>query len=284
MRKIGIAGPGTMGSSIAYLSASSGFEVVLWGRGDDSIEKGKERVEKIISAGLKRGRLRDETAQKIREKIEYTTDLTLMADCDIVIESIAEDLKLKKEFFEKLDRICRPSIILATNTSTKSISEVSSACRYPDRVIGMHFFNPAHIMKLVEVIEGVRTSKDTTEKVVELSQKLGKVPIVLKDYPGFIVNHLLVPFLNHAIEMLESGVDAETLKKVAMLGLGHPMGPIELADFIGLDVVSAMGETLYEAFKDKKFNPPVSLRNLVKVGFLGMKTKRGFLDYNGEKK
>jgi 3-hydroxybutyryl-CoA dehydrogenase len=272
-----------MGSSIAYLVASCGFDVVLYGRSDNSLEKGKDRIEKIISGGLKRGKITEKDAQKIREKIEYTTDFAPFVDCDIVIESVSEDMELKKDIFRRVDMICPKRTILATNTSTKSVTEIASVCKNQDRVVGMHFFNPAHIMKLVEVVKAVQTSGEVVEQVKDIAIKLGKVPVVVKDYPGFIVNRLLVPFLNHTIEFLESGVNAETLKKVATLGLGHPMGPVELADFIGLDVVQAMGETLYEGFKDEKFAPPILLKNLVKAGFLGVKTKRGFLEYDGKK-
>jgi 3-hydroxybutyryl-CoA dehydrogenase len=283
MQKIGIIGPGVMGSSIAYLAASCGFDVVLYGRSDNSLEKGKDRIEKIISGGLKRGKITEKDAEKIREKIEYTTDFAPFVDCDIVIESVSEDMELKKDIFRRVDMICPKRTILATNTSTKSVTEIASVCKNQDRVVGMHFFNPAHIMKLVEVVKAVQTSDEVVEQVKDIAVKLGKIPVVVKDYPGFIVNRLLVPFLNHAIEFLESGIDAETLKKVTTLGLGHPMGPVELADFIGLDVVQAMGETLYEGFKDEKFAPPILLKNLVKAGFLGVKTKRGFLEYDGKK-
>ena len=283
MQKIGIIGPGVMGSSIAYLAASCGFDVVLYGRSDNSIEKGKDRIEKIISGGLKRGKITEKDAEKIREKIEYTTDFAPFVDCDIVIESVSEDMELKKDIFRRVDMICPKRTILATNTSTKSVTEIASVCKNQDRVVGMHFFNPAHIMKLVEVVKAVQTSDEVVEQVKNIAIKLGKIPVVVKDYPGFIVNRLLVPFLNHAIEFLESGISAETLKKVTTLGLGHPMGPVELADFIGLDVVQAMGETLYEGFKDEKFAPPILLKNLVKAGFLGVKTKRGFLEYDGKK-
>jgi len=283
MQKIGIIGPGIMGSSIAYLAASCGFDVVLYGRSDNSLEKGKDRIEKIISGGLKRGKITEKDAEKIKEKIEYTTDFAPFVDCDIVIESVSEDMELKKDIFRRVDMICPKRTILATNTSTKSVTEIASVCKNQDRVVGMHFFNPAHIMKLVEVVKAVQTSDEVVEQVKDIAIKLGKIPVVVKDYPGFIVNRLLVPFLNHAIEFLESGINAETLKKVTTLGLGHPMGPIELADFIGLDVVEAMGETLYEGFKDEKFAPPILLKNLVKAGFLGVKTKRGFLEYDGKK-
>jgi len=283
MIKIGILGPGTMGSSIAYLAASCGFDVVLYGRSDTSLEKGKDRIEKIISGGIKRGKITEKDAEKIREKIEYTTDLNPFVDCDIVIESVAEDIELKKDIFRRIDMICPKKTVLATNTSTKSITEIASVCKHQDRVVGMHFFNPAHIMRLVEIVRAVQTTDEVVERVKDAAIKLGKIPVVVKDYPGFIVNRLLVPFLNHAIEFLASGISSETLKKVATLGLGHPMGPIELADFIGLDVVQAMGETLYEGFKDEKFAPPILLKNLVKAGFLGVKTKKGFLDYDGEK-
>jgi 3-hydroxybutyryl-CoA dehydrogenase len=283
MQKIGIIGPGVMGSSIAYLAASCGFDVVLYGRSDNSLEKGKDRIEKIISGGLKRGKITEKDAEKIREKIEYTTDFAPFVDCDIVIESVSEDMELKKDIFRRVDMICPKRTILATNTSTKSVTEIASVCKHQDRVVGMHFFNPAHIMKLVEVVKAVQTSDEVVEQVKDIAIKLGKIPVVVKDYPGFIVNRLLVPFLNHAIEFLESGIDAETLKKVTTLGLGHPMGPVELADFIGLDVVQAMGETLYEGFKDEKFAPPILLKNLVRAGFLGVKTKRGFLEYDGKK-
>ena len=284
MLKVGVVGPGTMGSGIAYISSVSGFDVVVWGRSDESVQKGRKRVERIISSALKRGKLTEEGAEKIRKKIDFTTDFPLLGDCDIVIESVAEDIELKHDIFRRLDSICQPKTILATNTSTKSITEIARVCDYPERVIGMHFFNPAHIMKLVEVIKGVQTSDEVSDKVVDFAKKLGKIPVVIKDYPGFIVNHLLVPFLNHAIEMLESGISADDLKKVTTLGLGHPMGPIELADFIGLDVVEAMGDTLYEGFRDEKFNPPISLRNLVRAGLLGRKTGKGYIDYNSDKK
>lgn len=284
MLKVGVVGPGTMGSGIAYISSVSGFDVVVWGRSDESIQKGKKRVERIISSALKRGKLTEEGAEKIRKKIDFTTDFPLLGDCDIVIESVAEDIELKHDIFRHLDSICQPKTILATNTSTKSITEIARVCDYPERVIGMHFFNPAHIMKLVEVIKGVQTSDEVSDKVVDFAKKLGKIPVVIKDYPGFIVNHLLVPFLNHAIEMLESGISSDDLMKVTTLGLGHPMGPIELADFIGLDVVEAMGDTLYDGFRDEKFNPPISLRNLVRAGLLGRKTGKGYIDYNSDKK
>ena len=284
IRTVGILGPGTMGASIGYLCAMKGFSVLMWARSPESVERGKGRVESIISVGIKKGRLSEEQATEIREKIKWTTSLDDLGESDIVIESVAEDIELKKDLFGKLDGICKNSVILATNTSTKSVTEIASACsKHPERVLGLHFFNPAHIMKLVEVVKAVQTADEFVDEAVSFAKRLDKVPVVVKDFPGFIVNHLLVPFLNKAIEFWESGYSAEDLSKVARLGLGHPMGPLELADLIGLDVVRAMGETLYEAFKDSKYNPPVSLVNLTRAGRLGRKTKKGYLDYNSKK-
>jgi 3-hydroxybutyryl-CoA dehydrogenase len=280
MEKIFVIGAGTMGSGIAQAFASKGHEVIVRDIKDEFVDRGLAGINKNLSKLVAKGKLTNEVMEDVLSRISGTTDLSLAADCDLVIEAAVEIMDIKKQIFKELDEICKPETILSSNTSSLSITEVASATNRPDKVIGMHFFNPAPVMKLVEVIKGIATSEETFKKVKELSLAIGKEPVEVAEAPGFVVNRILIPMINEAIQVLAEGTaSAADIDKAMMLGANHPMGPLSLSDFIGNDIVLAIMEVLYKETGDSKYRPSGLLKKYVRAGYLGRKTQRGFFDY-----
>ncbi|HLR35052.1 MAG TPA: 3-hydroxybutyryl-CoA dehydrogenase [Tissierellales bacterium] len=283
MKKIGVLGRGTMASGIIQVMAEKGYEVIMWVRNVDpeNPKASLKNIEKNLNRNIKKGRLEEEEKEKILGRIYIVTEYEKLEDCDLVIEAIAEDLEIKKETFKKLDSICKEDTILATNTSSLSITEIASVTNRPDKVIGMHFFNPVSLMKLVEVIKGIMTSDETNNMVIELSEKLEKVPVEVEEAPGFVVNRLLIPMINEAVSILSEGIaNAKAIDEAMKLGANHPMGPLALADLIGLDVCLAIMDVLYEEFKDSKYRAHPLMRKMVRGGLLGRKSGKGFHNYS----
>jgi len=280
MEKIFVIGSGTMGAGIVQTFASKGFKVILKGR-NDSFTKGIAGIQKGLEKLVKKEKLTEEKKNEILSNISGTNDFSDAADCDLIIEASVEDMDIKKKTFGELDAICKPETIFASNTSSLSITEIANATSRPDKFIGMHFFNPATMMKLVEVIKAMGTSDKTLQEVTELSIAIGKVPVEVAEAPGFVVNRILVPMINEAVGLLAEGIaTAEDIDTSMKLGANHPMGPLALGDLIGLDVVLAVMDVLYKETGDSKYRAHSLLRKYVRGGFLGRKTKRGFFGYD----
>lgn len=283
VKKIGVIGAGQMGHGIALVSAKAGFKVVLNDIMDEFVQGGLAKIDKFLSKSVAKGKMEESEKEAIQGRITGTVDIDEMADADLVIEAIIENLEIKKSLFSKLDSICKPETVLASNTSTIPITDLASATKRPGRFIGMHFMNPVPIMKLVEVIRGLRTDDETTKLIFDLSEKMGKVPIEVNDSPGFVSNRVLLPMINEAIYCLYEGVGTpEAIDSVMKLGMNHPMGPLALADLIGLDVCLSVMNVLYDGFNDSKYRPCPLLKKKVQAGMLGRKTGMGFYDYNKE--
>lgn len=277
--KVGVLGAGTMGAGIAQVCAEAGFEVVLVDINDDLVAKGLKTVNKAWAKAVEKGKKEQSVVDGY--KLASGTDNNLFADCDIVIEAIIENINIKKTVMKELDGICKADAILATNTSALSITEIAAATGRPDKVLGMHFFNPVPAMKLVEVIRGASTDAAVVDVVVELSKKVGKVPIPMGESPGFIVNRILVPYINEAATLFGEGVaSAADIDQAMKLGANMPMGPLALADLVGIDVVLMVMDYFLNEFGDSKYRPALSLRSKVRAGHLGRKTGKGFYDYN----
>ena len=280
MEKIFVLGAGTMGSGIAQAFAQKGYEVIVRDIKDEFVDRGLSNIRKGLEKRVARGKMTEEDKDDILSKISGTTDMNLAADCDLVVEAAVENMKIKQSIFAELDKICKPETVLASNTSSLSITEVAVATTRPDKVIGMHFFNPAPVMKLVEVIRGAATSDETFATVKALAEAIGKTPVEVKEAPGFVVNRILIPMINEAAFILQEGVStAEDIDTAMKLGANHPMGPLELGDLIGLDVCLAIMDVLYNETGDSKYRACTLLRKYVRAGWLGRKSGRGFHNY-----
>jgi len=280
MKHIVVIGAGTMGNGIAHTAAASGFDVTLIDVAEAFLERGMSTISANLQRGVDKGKMTADDKQQILGRIRATSDVNAAANADIVIEAIIENLAAKTELFAKLDAITGADCILASNTSSISITKIAAATKRPDKVIGMHFMNPVPVMTLVEVIRGIATSDETYARVAELSKQMGKTAIEVNDYPGFISNRVLMPMINEAIFALFEGVATqESIDGVMKLGMNHPMGPLTLADFIGLDVCLAILRVLEEGFGDPKYRPCPLLVKMVDAGWLGRKSGRGFYDY-----
>lgn len=281
MEKIFVLGAGTMGAGIVQAFAQKGYEVIVRDIKDEFVERGLAGINKSLSKLVSKGKMTEESKEEILSRISGTTDMNLASDCDLVVEAAIENMKIKKEIFAELDRICKPETILASNTSSLSITEVASATSRPEKVIGMHFFNPAPVMKLVEIIRGMATSQETFEAVKELSLGIGKEPVEVKEAPGFVVNRILIPMINEASFILEEGIaSVEDIDTAMKFGANHPMGPLALGDLIGLDVCLAIMDVLYNETGDTKYRASSTLRKYVRAGWLGRKSGRGFYNYS----
>ena len=280
MKKIVVFGSGMMGLDIAQVFAKKGYDVVVRDINDEIIQKAEARLNKALDKQVSKGKLDEAGKAAIVGKMTFTTDLNLAADADLVVEAAIENLDIKKSIFADLDKICKPETILASNTSSISITAIAAATQRADKFIGMHFFNPATVMKLVEVICGAHTSDETCATVTELAKDIGKEPVEVNEAPGFVVNKILVPMINEAVDLLYTGVaSAEGIDTAMKLGANHPMGPLALGDLIGLDVCLAIMDTLYSETHDPKYRASLLLRKMVRAGKLGRKTGEGFYLY-----
>lgn len=280
IKTIGVVGAGQMGSGIAQVASAAGLNVIMSDIKDELVQKGLVTIKRNLDRLVDKQKITSQNGDEIMARVRGTTRVEDMGEADLVVEAATEDESLKHSIFKNLDSVCQKKVILATNTSSISITKIASATERPDRVIGMHFMNPVPVMKLVEIIRGLATSDETFQTVKETAEKMGKTPLEARDFPGFISNRILMPMINEAIYALFEGVgSAEAIDGVMKLGMNHPMGPLELADLIGLDTCLSIMEVLYQGFGDSKYRPCPLLRKYVDAGYLGRKTGRGFYAY-----
>ena len=279
--KIAVIGSGTMGNGIAHVAAQSGFETLLVDINEDQLKKALSTIEKNLDRQINKSIISESDKKNILNHISISTDINFCKDMDLIIEAIPEKYDLKVSLFKQLDSVCKESAIFASNTSSISISNLGNETNRPNKIIGMHFMNPVPIMKLVEVIKTIHTSDDTLKIITDISKKMNKIPVECNDYPGFISNRILMPMINEAIFCLEQNVaEKEAIDDIMKLGMAHPMGPLQLADFIGLDVCLDIMEVLWIGFNDSKYRPCTLLKKMVSSGLLGRKSGRGFYTYD----
>lgn len=280
IRRVGVVGCGLMGSGIVEVAARTGYEVIVRELTPDLLQKGLDRLDTSMRRAVERGKLDEAGRAAARGRIRGTTSLADLAAADLVVEAVIERIDEKKAVLRDLDRLVPPETVLASNTSSLSITEMAAATGHPDRVVGLHFFNPVPVMPLVEIVRGLTTADATIQRVREFAQSLGKTVVLARDTPGFIVNRLLVPYLLDAIRVLELGVASrEDIDTAITLGLGHPMGPLTLLDFVGLDTTYYIAEAMFQEFKDARYAPPPLLKQMVLAGWWGRKSGRGFYEY-----
>jgi len=280
MKKIGVLGSGTMGAGIIQVFAQRGYKVVTRARRESSVEKGIAMVAKNLDRLIAKEKMTAAEKDEIMARIKGSTDISIVADADLVIEAATEDMEEKKALFAELDKICKPEAIIASNTSSLSITEIAASTNRADKIIGMHFFNPVPMMNLVEIIKGLSTSDEVRDAIVKLTKKLGKTPVEVEESPGFVVNRILVPMINEGVGILADGVaTAEDIDQAMMLGANHPIGPLALGDLIGLDVCLAVMDVLHNEFGDGKYRPHPLLKKMVRAGKLGRKSGEGFFVY-----
>ncbi|MDQ7092897.1 3-hydroxyacyl-CoA dehydrogenase NAD-binding domain-containing protein [Desulfosporosinus sp. PR] len=281
IKKVGVLGAGTMGAGIAQVCIQAGYNVVLIDIVPGIVDKALAGLDKAWAKAIEKGKATAEAVANYKTLVTTSTDVNDFKDVDLVIEAIVENIDVKKKAHKQLGEICKPEAILASNTSALSITEIAAATNRPDKFVGMHFFNPVVVMKLVEVIPGIVTADETTQTVLEVARKIGKDPVLAKESPGFIVNRILVPYMNEAANVYQEGIATlEEIDKAMKLGAGMPMGPLELADMVGIDIVLAVCEFFYNEFGDSKYRPSLAFKQKVRAGHLGRKTGKGFYDYS----
>ena len=281
--KVGVVGAGLMGSGIAEIAAKAGFDVIVREVSDDFVEAGRKRIQKSMDRAVEKEKLSAEDRDAAMSRLSFTTRVADLADCDLVIEAIVEELEAKNALFGELDGLCGERTIFASNTSSLTITDMAAATSRPDRVVGLHFFNPVPVMKLVEVVRTIATSDETFDRAFAFSKAVGKIPIAAKDNSGFVVNLLLVPYMLDAIRQLERGVASIADIDTGMaLGCGYPMGPFLLCDFVGIDTLYKISEIMFEEYREERYAPPPLLKRIVTMGRYGRKTGKGFYDWSGD--